>query len=182
MWVCCTLGSPGRAGCRLSHLLFPLSEEKLAGSFWKPLCLLFFCMERNTKSHSYPVLFITPFPLVLQECGQQSPPLLPYFTRASQCWIHQLQRRLSHSRWPPPAGAPPCWLPGQAEVHLLLLPSRLLKMREPGTVGGLLLVKIKSLQTHLTVFHQWVLIFRKDVFIFFSFPFLAYVITSYCGQ
>lgn len=87
---------------------------------------------------------------------------------------------LSHTRWP---GAPPCWLPGQAGVHLLLLHSRLLKVREPERVGGLFLVKTKYVQTFLIVCpDQWVLIFRKAAFILFSFPFLGYVITSYCSQ
>jgi len=74
---------------------------------------------------------------------------------ASQCWICPLERRLSNARWPSPAGAPPSRLPGQAEVHQLLLCTRLLKMREPGSMGGLLLVNtifrfIPNLQTYLT--------------------------------
>lgn len=171
----------GTAGCRLSDLLFPLPEEKLAGWFCKPLCLQFSAWRKH-QVWFLPCTLHTPFPLGLQECGKQSTPLLSCFTKGLPVLDLQLQRRLSHTRWPPPAGAPPCWLPGQAEVHLLLLPSRVLKMREPGRMGGLLLVKTKSLQTCLTVCPQWVLIFRKDAFIFLSFPFFAYLITSCCGQ
>lgn len=82
-------------------------------------------------------------------------------THASQCWVHLLERRLSNARWPPAAsapparGAPPCWLPGQAKVHLHLLCTRLPKMREPGSMSSLLLVKtpfklVPCLQTYLT--------------------------------
>lgn len=131
----------GTIGCRSSSLF--LSEEKLAGWFWKPLSLLFFCIQPSL----IPTLYSSSY-LSLLGCKSVTSRVLschPASQRASQCWIHQLQRlsqaRCLHLLLPLPAG------PGQAEVLLLLLHSRLLKMREPGKVGAVVWVKTKPLQT-----------------------------------